>query len=125
MEEADRLGDRVAVMAKGRLKTIGTPDIVKQRHGLGLLRLVVEVPSNNLRTVSQKIQELVPEAEIEKEEILSPNGCRIVYTIPEGIKNRIPRLTSFFIGNGGAAGQVSKWDIFKPSLEDVFYKFNE
>lgn len=35
MEEADILGDRVAIMARGRLRAIGTPVRLKQQYGAG------------------------------------------------------------------------------------------
>lgn len=35
MEEADILGDRVAIMARGRLRAIGTPVHLKQQYGAG------------------------------------------------------------------------------------------
>ena len=35
MEEADILGDRVAIMARGRLRAIGTPIHLKQQYGAG------------------------------------------------------------------------------------------
>ena len=35
MEEADVLGDRIAIMARGRLQCIGSSVRLKQRHGVG------------------------------------------------------------------------------------------
>ncbi|KDD71209.1 hypothetical protein H632_c5552p0, partial [Helicosporidium sp. ATCC 50920] len=35
MEEADILGDKIAIMARGRLKALGTPLRLKQRFGTG------------------------------------------------------------------------------------------
>lgn len=37
MEEADILGDRVAIMARGKLRCIGTPIHLKTRFGAGYL----------------------------------------------------------------------------------------
>jgi len=37
MEEADILGDRIAIMAKGRLRCIGTSIHLKQRFGAGII----------------------------------------------------------------------------------------
>jgi ABC-type multidrug transport system ATPase subunit len=44
MEEADVLGDRVAIMARGRLRALGTPLRLKQRYGAGY-RLSISVLS--------------------------------------------------------------------------------
>lgn len=35
MEEADVLGDRIAIIANGKLKCYGTPLFLKQRFGIG------------------------------------------------------------------------------------------
>lgn len=35
MEEADILGDRIAIMARGRLRCIGTSNRLKQKFGAG------------------------------------------------------------------------------------------
>ena len=35
MEEADVLGDRIAIMAKGQVKCYGTPFFLKRRFGSG------------------------------------------------------------------------------------------
>jgi ATP-binding cassette subfamily A (ABC1) protein 3 len=37
MDEADELGDRIAVMSRGKLKTCGTSLFLKQKYGLGFL----------------------------------------------------------------------------------------
>ena len=43
MDEADELGDRIAIMSKGKLKCCGTSQFLKQRYGLGLLIEVVKL----------------------------------------------------------------------------------
>jgi ABC-type multidrug transport system ATPase subunit len=35
MEEADSVGDKIAIMALGRLRAIGSPMHLKQRFGMG------------------------------------------------------------------------------------------
>jgi len=37
MDEADELGDRIAVMSEGKLKCCGTSLFLKKRFGLGVL----------------------------------------------------------------------------------------
>jgi ABC-type multidrug transport system ATPase subunit len=37
MEEADSLGDRIAIMARGRLACAGSSDFLKQRYGAGYI----------------------------------------------------------------------------------------
>jgi ABC-type multidrug transport system ATPase subunit len=37
MDEADALGDRIAIMSKGKLKTCGSSLFLKEKYGLGIL----------------------------------------------------------------------------------------
>ena len=37
MDEADELGDRIAVMARGKLKCCGTSLFLKKKFGLGVI----------------------------------------------------------------------------------------
>ena len=37
MDEADALGDRIAIMSKGKLKTCGSSLFLKDRYGLGTM----------------------------------------------------------------------------------------
>ncbi|VDK26687.1 unnamed protein product [Anisakis simplex] len=40
MDEADVLGDRISIMAKGRLACAGTSDFLKTRFGTGYLLVI-------------------------------------------------------------------------------------
>lgn len=41
MDEADALGDRIAIMSKGKLKTCGSSMFLKKRYGTGVILEVV------------------------------------------------------------------------------------
>ncbi|KAJ3018233.1 ATP-binding cassette sub- A member 2, partial [Thoreauomyces humboldtii] len=47
MEEADVLGDRIAIMAHGRLRATGTAIGLKSRHGSGYRVSIVVDPSSS------------------------------------------------------------------------------
>ena len=50
MEEADILSDRIGIMAKGRLRCIGTSIRLKSRFGTGFIANVSFAGSNNGQT---------------------------------------------------------------------------
>jgi ABC-type multidrug transport system ATPase subunit len=52
MDEADALGDRIAIMSKGKLKTCGSSLFLKEKYGLGIL---LEIDPQNK---SQNMEEL-------------------------------------------------------------------
>ena len=43
MDEADELGDRIAIMSKGKLKCCGSSQFLKKRYGLGLIIEIVQI----------------------------------------------------------------------------------
>eukprot|EP00270_Netrium_digitus_P003854 TRINITY_DN1466_c0_g1_i1.p1 TRINITY_DN1466_c0_g1~~TRINITY_DN1466_c0_g1_i1.p1 ORF type:complete len:971 (+),score=291.84 TRINITY_DN1466_c0_g1_i1:469-3381(+) len=53
MEEADILGDRIAIMAKGRLRCIGTSLHLKQRFGAGYIITVGVVTASSINDLSK------------------------------------------------------------------------
>lgn len=46
MDEADYLGDRIAIMAKGRLKCFGSPMYLKNLYGVGYTLTVARAEDN-------------------------------------------------------------------------------
>ena len=64
MEEADVLGDRIAVMAKGRLRAINNSIALKNKFGSGY-RISVVTEKAQADQVKSIIQSLVPEATLE------------------------------------------------------------
>jgi ATP-binding cassette subfamily A (ABC1) protein 3 len=62
MDEADILGDRIAIMHHGRLRCIGRPAFLKRRFGVGYrLSCVVRTSQLHRETMLEKLQVLVPE----------------------------------------------------------------
>jgi ATP-binding cassette subfamily A (ABC1) protein 3 len=41
MDEADKLGDRIGIMANGRLMCNGSPEFLKNKFGIGYILSVV------------------------------------------------------------------------------------
>ena len=46
MDEADELGDRIAIMSKGKLKCCGSSLFLKKKYGLGLLIEIVQIDNS-------------------------------------------------------------------------------
>jgi len=43
MDEADELGDRIAIMSKGKLKCCGSPLFLKKKYGLGIILEITQI----------------------------------------------------------------------------------
>ncbi|KFM72238.1 ATP-binding cassette sub-family A member 3, partial [Stegodyphus mimosarum] len=71
MEEADVLGDRVAIMAEGEIQCVGSPMFLKKKFGTGYHLHIVKNSKFDLRSITELLERHVPgstlEANMEKE----------------------------------------------------------
>lgn len=140
MEEADALGDKVAIMVAGHLKAIGNTTRLKNRFGngyrvelaLGAHFLVnasegsssavsVRQGGSVLPTLWQLEQEmaertrgLVPEATL-----LDASGGMMAFGIPLQAISKMAGLTSM-LEACQSQGKIKNWGIAQTSLEEVF-----
>ena len=80
MEEADVLGDRIAIMARGRVQCYGSPFFLKQRLGSGYSLHLTKGPGWQGQEVVQLVQGRVPGASLTQESkeeavMLLPASC--------------------------------------------------
>ncbi|GBN21317.1 ATP-binding cassette sub-family A member 3 [Araneus ventricosus] len=114
MEEADILGDRIAIMAEGEVQCCGSPMFLKQKFGTGYHLHVVKDESFDLQASISLIQKYVPEAGVGKElekEIsfsLSTNNSSGFGDMFEELENRKKELGALSFG------------ITITTMEDVF-----
>ncbi|GFV70897.1 ATP-binding cassette sub-family A member 3 [Trichonephila clavipes] len=67
MEEADILGDRIAIMAEGEIQCCGSPMFLKQKFGTGYHLHVVKNSDFDLQGLCSLLQKYIPEASIRNE----------------------------------------------------------
>ncbi|GFY44553.1 ATP-binding cassette sub-family A member 3 [Trichonephila inaurata madagascariensis] len=67
MEEADILGDRIAIMAEGEIQCCGSPMFLKQKFGTGYHLHVVKNSDFDLQGLRSLLQKYIPEASIRNE----------------------------------------------------------
>jgi len=116
MEEAERLCDRVGIMAEGRLKCIGPPEEVKLRLGKGY-RLKVSLPESNVEELHALVTETCPGAQVE-----ASLAGSVVYQVP-----RSAVLSGIFatIEDNSARLQIRDWGISQSTLEDIFIELTQ
>ncbi|KAK7098525.1 hypothetical protein V1264_002798 [Littorina saxatilis] len=67
MDEADVLGDRIAIMAEGVVKCCGTSLFLKKRYGAGYHLVLVKAKGCNIPALTTGIRNKVPSARLEKD----------------------------------------------------------
>jgi len=65
MDEADFLGDRIAIMGEGNIMTCGTPSFLKDKYGVGYSLNIVKKDEGDSKALCSLIKGKIPSAEVE------------------------------------------------------------
>ena len=65
MDEADILGDRIAIMAEGKVKCCGSSLFLKSKYGVGYHMVMVKEANCDLSKVISVVKTHVPTAQLE------------------------------------------------------------
>eukprot|EP00903_Cladosiphon_okamuranus_P005738 g5694.t1 len=115
MEEADHLGDRIAILSKGRLRCAGSPLFLKSRFGLGYkLTLVKAGQAFEPNDVIALVLSHVAGAEA-----LSSAGGEISFRLPREESRNFPGLFRAVEAGREAMG-IGGYGVSITSLEEVF-----
>ncbi|CAH1954987.1 unnamed protein product [Acanthoscelides obtectus] len=119
MEEADALGDWIAIMANGTLQCYGTPMYLKKKYDTGYhLSIMVKgsVTAEDEKNIRNAITEYVEEAQFK-----TRNGNNIVYVIPNEVQGKIKNLMKNLETKEHELN-IENISIMHTTLEDVFLK---
>ena len=64
MDEADILGDRICIMAEGKVQCCGSPPFLKTRFGVGYNLKLTKTPQTKSQDIANFIQKRVPDAKL-------------------------------------------------------------
>ncbi|ORY36002.1 P-loop containing nucleoside triphosphate hydrolase protein [Rhizoclosmatium globosum] len=112
MEEADVLGDRIAIMAHGQLCAIGNSISLKNKFGAGYR---ISVITSNPEAMKAKVASSVPNANLEDD-----SAGALIYQFPISSTPSIPSFVKWLEEN--KEGMVKSWGISQTTLEEVFLK---
>ncbi|OLY81151.1 ABC transporter A family member 2 [Smittium mucronatum] len=94
MEEADVLSDRVAIMAHGRLRALGTSIKLKSKFGIGYRFSMIAKNTSSYGVIKNTISNLFPEAILEDD-----SAGSIIYNFPKENEEKIPEFVSWLEAN--------------------------
>lgn len=90
MDEADILGDRILIMAEGRLQVVGSPLFLKGVFGVGYtLHVSKQSQLQDSSAISDIVHEGVPEAEV-----VSDVGAEQSFRLPFASSTKLAHLFS-------------------------------
>ena len=78
MDEADILGDRIAIMAQGQIKCLGSSLFLKKRYGVGYNLVMSKISKEPNAAIEEFVFNHIPEATK-----LSEVSSEIVFQIPQ------------------------------------------
>eukprot|EP00842_Homolaphlyctis_polyrhiza_P002456 jgi/Hompol1/3210/HPOL_001591-RA len=114
MEEADVLGDRIAIMAHGRLRAIGNSVTLKSKFGEGYRISIVTDPARN-EEAKALVMNKMPNATLEDD-----SAGSLIYQFPVAATPLIPEFVRQLEAN--PYGLIRAWAISQTTLEEVFLK---
>jgi ATP-binding cassette subfamily A (ABC1) protein 3 len=118
LDEADFLGDRIAIMAKGKVVCSGSSLFLKQNYGVGYQLTITK--DNNIR--SQDIIKLV-KTQIPNCEVITNAGNEVKLRLPFQASSRFPNLfDNLDVWNSQHEIGGIAYGIAVTTLEEVFLK---
>lgn len=115
MDEADILGDRIAIMAGGHLKCCGSSFFLKKRFGTGYHLICVKGECSSA-DVTELLRKYIPNIEIE-----SDIGSELSYQLPGELVDVFKDLLAELEDSKESLGLLS-YGVSLTTLEEVFMK---
>ncbi|XP_054848460.1 phospholipid-transporting ATPase ABCA3 isoform X2 [Eublepharis macularius] len=116
MDEADLLGDRIAILAKGELQCCGSSLFLKRKYGAGYHMVMVKEPCCNLGEISRLIYHYVPKATLE-----SNAGAELSFILPKESTHRFEALFTELELRRDELG-IASYGASVTTMEEVFLR---
>ncbi|XP_029015057.1 phospholipid-transporting ATPase ABCA3 [Betta splendens] len=116
MDEADLLGDRIAIMAGGELQCCGSPLFLKNKYGAGYHMVIVKDALCNVSEISRLVHMYVPNATLE-----SSAGAELSYILPKESTSRFELLFAELEMNRDELG-IASYGASVTTMEEVFLR---
>ncbi|KAG5510483.1 hypothetical protein GH5_06683 [Leishmania sp. Ghana 2012 LV757] len=114
MDEADLLGDSVAIMSKGRLKCAGSNMFLKSKLGVGYVLTLSVVAHVNRSAIASVVRKYVPSATR-----LGSGAGEMGFRLPMETKEAFPTLLAEIEEHGSELG-VNAYGVSATTLEEIF-----
>ncbi|XP_060028821.1 phospholipid-transporting ATPase ABCA3-like isoform X2 [Erinaceus europaeus] len=116
MDEADILGDRIAIMVKGTLQCCGSSVFLKKLYGVGYHIIMEKKVYCDVGKISALIQFHIPDATLENN-----IGAELSFILPKEYSHRFEALFEDLENKQKALGIIS-YGISITTMEEVFFK---
>uniref|UniRef100_K3WSP4 ABC transporter domain-containing protein n=1 Tax=Globisporangium ultimum (strain ATCC 200006 / CBS 805.95 / DAOM BR144) TaxID=431595 RepID=K3WSP4_GLOUD len=120
MDEADILGDRIAIVADGKLCCAGSSLFLKNRYGAGYNLTLIKADADcDVVAVGTFLKQFVPGAKC-----LSNFGSEVVFQLPSASSTAFPQMLEALDSNMGEL-HILQYGISVTTLEEVFLRISQ
>uniref|UniRef100_A0A7N4V510 ABC transporter domain-containing protein n=1 Tax=Sarcophilus harrisii TaxID=9305 RepID=A0A7N4V510_SARHA len=119
MDEADLLGDRIAIMAKGELQCCGSSLFLKHKYGAGYHLIIVKEPRCNIEEISHLILNYVPTATME-----SNVAAELSFILPKESSYKFESLFTELEEKQTELG-IASYGVSVTTMEEVFLRVSK
>ena len=116
MDEADVLGDRIAIMAEGELQAVGSSYFLKKRFGVGYRMVCAKEVGCNTNDITAQLKSYVNDVELE-----SDIGTEVTFILNQANVQLFKDMLESFENNMKAL-RISSYGISLTTMEEVFLK---
>lgn len=117
MDEADVLGDRIAIVKEGRLRALGSARFLKQRFGVGYVLRMSLKEGTQVDPIVQLVQSHIPSAAIS-----SSAGTELSLRMPKEAVEVFPTVLEHLENDAETTLGVLSFGIETTTLEEVFMR---
>lgn len=115
MEEADILGERIGIIAQGKLRAEGSPLELKARFGMGY-RVTLTTNPEKVEDLKNFVRKTLPGAQLRGD-----NAGALVYSLPDVDPDEsVARFFEYLQSQHQGERLVEDWGIHNTTMEDVF-----
>eukprot|EP00054_Salpingoeca_dolichothecata_P030926 m.256674 g.256674 ORF g.256674 m.256674 type:complete len:1715 (+) comp26744_c0_seq8:78-5222(+) len=119
MDEADLLGDRIAIMSDGVVQCCGSSLFLKSKYGVGYNMVIVKEPDCDVDAISQLIHTYVPDAAMK-----GNVGAELTFVLPRASSDRFTEMFSE-LESGRNKYRYSSFGVSVTTMEEVFLNVGE
>uniref|UniRef100_A0A8C6DUL3 ABC transporter domain-containing protein n=1 Tax=Moschus moschiferus TaxID=68415 RepID=A0A8C6DUL3_MOSMO len=119
MDEADLLGDRIAIMAKGELQCCGSSLFLKEKYGAGYYITLVRKPQCDTEKISLLIYQHIPNAVFQ-----SSIGEELTFILPKESTHRFEALFTDLELRQEELG-IASFGASITTMEEIFIRVNK
>ncbi|XP_027467992.2 ATP-binding cassette sub-family A member 3-like [Zalophus californianus] len=116
MDEADVLGDRIAIMVKGSLQCCGSSIFLKRIYGVGYHIIMVKEPHCNVEEIIRVVDQHVPEARLENNV-----AAELSFILPKEYTHRFKDLLTDLENRQKELG-IGSFGVSITTMEEVFLR---